>query len=484
MRKAHLSLLLFLYLFACRGNAQTLVSADYIGQKSSSQLQTEFNLILIQYNVKYYRIAYTTHDVHGVPDTATGLLCVPDVAGKRFPRLVYQHGTSGSKLDVPSLNIQSNGEGVIGRLFGGLGFISILPDYLGLGGISRGFHPYVHAESEASAALDMLKACESFLDQNGIQYNDQLFITGYSQGGHGAMALARAIDTDPDSEYNVTAAAPMSGPYSLSKVMRELILSDDVYYYPGYIPNTALSFQTVYGNLFSKVSEVFKSPYDVSIQQFYDGQMTLSSLNQLLVNQLIANEGASRPFRMLRSDYVQEVMDNPQHPLNLALRANDTYDNWKPEFPLRLFYCTADDQVPYLNSLLARDSLLAAGATDFSISDVNSSANHGECVRPALTATIIFFLGYQQIETSGTQNLAAWPELQISPVPASDQLLLEHAPAGAEFGLFDSNGKLLRSGKVQAESFQVDVSSLPEGLYLVRLSAQGKTANRKLLIQR
>jgi dienelactone hydrolase len=136
------------------------------------------------------------------------------------------------------------GEGQVGLLFAGLGYVAFLPDYLGLGLTSRGFHPYVHAASEAWAALDMLRAGDQFCQQLQVAVNAQLFITGYSQGGHGAMALHRAIEKDPSNEFTVTAAAPLSGPYSISGVMRNLILTDTVYYDPAYIPNTALSYQT------------------------------------------------------------------------------------------------------------------------------------------------------------------------------------------------------------------------------------------------
>ncbi len=483
MQKIVLSLL-FAVGISTGVSSQNLVSATLLGEKSQAELLIEFNIPFIQYGAKYYRVTYTTKSVQGSVDTASGLLTVPNNPSRIYPRLVYQHGTSGSKQDVPSINVLTGGEGRVGQLFAGLGFVAFLPDYLGLGNVSKGFHPYVHAESEAWAAMDMLRAGEQFLQQNQVATNEQLFITGYSQGGHGAMALHRAIELDPANEFEVTAAAPMSGPYSISGVMRDLILTDAVYYYPAYIPNTALSYQTVYGNLFSNLTEVFKPAYAPMIQQFYDGEITLSDLNGMLISALTVNEGDSRPFKMLQESIVQAIQNDPNHPINLALAANDTYDNWLPEAPFRLFYCMADDQVPFRNSLLARDSFLAAGVTDFMISDVMPSADHGECYVPAMTNTLIFFLGFQQIGTVGTVLPTVFDRVKIAPNPANEMVSIGELPRSGRYEIIGFNGKVSQSGTLSAGTNTLNVAGLSEGVYLLRLLLRGEVRTEKIVVQR
>jgi hypothetical protein len=54
---------------------------------------------------------------------------------------------------------------------------------------------------------------------------------------------------------SVTAAAHLSGPYSLSGAMRDLILSETEYSYPAYIPNTVLGFNEAYG-IYNNLSEI------------------------------------------------------------------------------------------------------------------------------------------------------------------------------------------------------------------------------------
>lgn len=106
---------------------------------------------------------------------------MPDDLKFTYPKLIYQHGTSDCKKCIPSsYGVNGGEEGQLGLLFAGLGYVSILPDYVGMGE-GRGFQTYVHDATTVSATKDMLAACESWTTQNGVFTNDQLFITGYSQ---------------------------------------------------------------------------------------------------------------------------------------------------------------------------------------------------------------------------------------------------------------------------------------------------------------
>jgi hypothetical protein len=480
--RAALAVGCFLFVYAALP-AQELVSATYLGARTKDQLIAHFNVPFIQFGVSYYKVTYTTPDLLGQPDTASGLLVVPADPTKAYPRLVYQHGTSSSKTNVPSnYGNPGGGEGDVGLLFGGMGYVALAPDYLGLGE-SRGFHPYVHAGSEASAAIDLLRASDAFIAQHGVAVNQQLFITGYSQGGHGAMALHRALETQLSNEFTVTAAAPMSGPYSLSGAMRDLILSQEEYFYPAYIPNTALSFQTVYGNIFNQLTDIFKQPYATYIANYFTGQIDLGALNSQLINALTLHTGASVPVRMLQDNVVQDIQNNPGHPINLALAANDVH-NWAPQAPTRLFYCSGDDQVPFQNSLQARDSLQAAGAPDVMAMNVQPGADHGACVTPALTNTLFFFGSYQELGTVGTGPAPTLAGVKLSPNPASGFVTLENLPGEGTVSIVDLRGQSHLSSYVPKGEARLDVSRLSAGVYRVKFEWKGRVWQEKLVIQR
>jgi len=460
-------------------SAQNLISSTFKGSKTVSQLSAQFNFPFIQYNVKYYKVTYSSPDAKGNLDTLSGLLAVPSDQSKSFPRLVYQHGTSDCKTCVPSRYGSTGGdEGQIALLFAGMGYVALLPDYVGMGD-GRGFQAYVHAATEASAAADMVRASNAWLSQNQYHANNQLFVTGYSQGGHGSMAFHHAVETNLSNEMTMTAAAHLSGPYSISGVMRNLILSPAVYQYPAYIPNTALSYQNVYGNLYNNLTDIFRQPYAGFIQQYRDGVISLGTLNSNLIQALTTEYGASIPRNMIRDSALMVIQNDLAHPVNQAFRDNDLY-NWAPQAPTRIFYCTADDQVPYLNSVVARDTMLANGAPNLVVTDVNTTADHGGCVVPALTNTLLFFGGFQQITTASNEPLEAL-DISIAPNPVQNQLFVSNVPAGARIGLYDWSGRLRRSVEhMTGSSVMLETGDLPAGIYF--LQAQS-VDGRKVVMQ-
>ncbi|MEZ4910435.1 MAG: prolyl oligopeptidase family serine peptidase [Saprospiraceae bacterium] len=377
--------------------SQEIVSVTKKGSRTKSQLTNSTGIPFIRNGVTYYKMLYTSVDPKGSKDTLSGLLIVPDELTKRYPKLIYEHGTSDCKQCIPSNYGTTGGdEGEIGLIGGGLGYVTILPDYMGMGE-GRGFHPYVHAATIVRATMDMLTATDTWCQNNNVAINDQLFITGYSQGGYASMAVQKHIEEN-NLPQSVTASSHMSGPYSLSGVMKGLILDDKTYFYPAYIPNTLLGMQEVYGNLYSTLSDVFKPAFIQDITDYYNGKITLTMLNTRIIATLITQDGKSVPKNMLQEKLLDEMINDPNHPMNIALKENDVY-RWAPKTPTRILYCKADDQVPYENSIVAYDTMKMLGASKLELFDVLTSGNHGTCFNPAILNTILFFASFQSITT-------------------------------------------------------------------------------------
>lgn len=69
---------------------------------------------------------------------------------------------------------------------------------------------------------------------------------------------------------------------------------------------------------------------------------------------------------------------------------------------------------------------------------------------------------------------------ELFPNPFSERIFIRHSFASARYEVFSMDGKLLQSGAVAPE---IDLSGLSAGLYLLRLSADGKTETKKVLKQ-
>jgi hypothetical protein len=170
---------------------QYLVSSESLGTRSIAELENELGRTA-RTGVSLYKIRYMTTDVHNVVDTASGLLVVPDMSlNDALPMVVYQHGTTDGPMDVPSRLASGRSESFA---YGAMGYVTIATDYLGLGD-HEGIHPYVHAESQATAALDMIFAVTEWFEvMTGEGWVGDLFVSGYSQGGHAAAALQKELE--------------------------------------------------------------------------------------------------------------------------------------------------------------------------------------------------------------------------------------------------------------------------------------------------
>lgn len=455
---------IYLTLFFIAGSlsAQNLVSVTYKGGRTKAQMVSQFG-IFMQYGVDMYKFQYTTPDVHGQLDTASGLFVLPRVEGASLPLLVYQHGTVGSKTEVPS---HLSGGYELAMVYAAVGYATVAPDFLGLGD-ARGFHPYLHAATEASAAIDMLFAAREFLEGNeGFEHNGRLFITGYSQGGHASAALHRELEAHYSDEWPVTAAAHMSGPYRLSGTIQEFANNEEAYSVPAYVPNMILGLNEAY-QLYSDMSQVFKEPYLSPIESYYNGQTGLWPLNQTLTNLLTAEAGAAIPKYMLQDSIREAIATNPNHPLNLAIADNDVYD-WAPQAPTRLYYCMADEQVPYINSIVADSVMNANGAPNVQAIDADPAADHGGCVEPAVTRAIFFFGPLQSLVVGAKEVTAAAPAW-LFPNPASGVFWVDGLHAGDELILHAADGQLMGRRRSSGERVEWPLEGCAPGIYWLQV---------------
>jgi hypothetical protein len=325
-------------------------------------LSQSFGLeIASQYPVSVYKLTYATVDAWGVGTVASGAFAVPDGLTNALPLISYQHGTSMEKTDVPSaLNTEAN----MGIAFGTTGYAVALPDYVGMGD-SPGFHPYHHAKSEATAVVDMLRASRSFCAAHRILLNQQLFLCGYSQGGHVTMAAHRELEQNHADEFVITASAPMAGAYDLSGVTATDFLSGRQPPNPYYFAYLLAAYQTVY-HLSDSLSNLLAAPYATTLPPLVDGRHSGGQINQAM---------PKIPTQALRADFLAAFRSNPNAPLWWALRDNDLYQ-WRPRSPLHLYHCHGDQDVIYANSETACQSFLQLGASQVQLIDPFPTANH------------------------------------------------------------------------------------------------------------
>jgi len=331
-----------------------------------------------QYGVNCYRVVYESIDPLGGRTTASGGLFLPQTTGHNWPLLSFSHGTLTQTNDVPSRAVTL--DAFAGIAFASVGYASVVADLLGLGS-SPGPHPYLHARSEATASVDMLRAAKAYCASNSIGLNGQLFLAGYSQGGHTELALQRELERYHTNEFTVTASAPMAGPYDLSGVELNDILSPRCPPNPYYAAYLLVSYQSVY-SLAPSWSDLLVPPYSTTIPPLFNGNTSETNINSALP----ACDVSSVLVPTVRAT----LTNDPGSPLYQALRDNDLY-RWKPIAPVRLYHCSGDLDVLPANSQVAYSNFVARGATDVQVIDPSPGANHNDCAIPALQAAKAWF---------------------------------------------------------------------------------------------
>lgn len=468
------SVLCLAFLLTKIAPGQDFISSEYLGLTNTAVINFFGSPLPVEYDVEYYKLVYTTVDTDGEPTIASGAISIPATgACNTFPLVAYCHGTVLRRFNVPS-EIE-NLEGILLRAFSSAGFIVVAPDYLGLGE-NEGIHPYVHAESQATATLDLISAARQFLETIEVADNGEAFITGYSQGGHAAMAsLKYAQDNALLEEIGIIAGAPCSGPYNMSGTQSDLILSDEPYSNPGYIIYLLVGYQSVYGTLYTELSDVVLEPYAEQVAPFFDGEQNefgMDTVNAILPD-LVSD--------FLRDSVLTNYENNPSHPLRVALEDNDN-DDWTPTMPLRMYYCDGDEQVFFENSTTAEANMISNGAVDVLAENVLPGADHGDCVLPAIEAVYDFFdsLASDCSSTLSTERRSNNP-VRLAPNPARDQVrvLLPFETGFVE--IYDINGKRVLNQRITGSETLLILNGLPSGSYVVSV-IHGNARYNSLLI--
>jgi len=469
--------------------AQKIVESTLIDTKSQEELNIIFAFLglSVDNGVNTYKVLYETLDTDGSIDTASGIVVLPILEeNNAIPIVAYQHGTSSNKMDVPSRLTQ---EAFLIYYMVGQGMAGIAADYLGLGDSRRTIHPYVHADTEASAAIDLLRAAKVLMAENEFTFNEQLFITGYSQGGHAGMAMHKAIETNHADEFTVTAASPMSGPYNISANTINSSINDEIYDFPSYVVWLFVAYQSVYGTIYEDLSTVFQAEYVPAIEQFASGTINRSDLNTLLVDQLTAIHGASFSARMFQEDFITDLQTNPDNPMGIALRDNDLYD-WVPAAPTQLLYCMADEQVSFRNAVFTDSIMNANGAASVTSIDILSEGSHGDCVIPATINSTNFFLSFIEGNTTSTKTINPDLAFQLRPNPATQQVYIDLPStvldnADLRIQVRNLQGQLLEEQVLSSlATANFNVSTYPNGLYLVQVQGAEGIWVEKVLVQR
>ena len=234
--------------------------------------------------VDFYYLKFWTLGARSTEVTlSSGAMMVPTGgAGCSGPRpvVLYAHGTSANQaLNIADITNPSNTEGaLIAATFAAQGYIVVAPNYAGYDISNLGYHPFLDAAQQSGEMQHILAAARTALPKTlsaTTSDNGQLFVTGYSEGGHVAMATQRALQA---AGSTVTAAAPMSGPYALEAFGDALFFGNVDLGSTEFGPLLTTSYQHAYGNIYNVPTDVYSSTYATGIDTLLPSTTPIATL--------------------------------------------------------------------------------------------------------------------------------------------------------------------------------------------------------------
>jgi hypothetical protein len=397
-------------------------TADIDAGSTASGLRPLAGAAVCNVDVRY--VQYATRDPAGAYATTSGAVYVPSgtaaqCSGSR-PVVLYAHGTTTSKTynlaDISrnatsgAFNNAAGGEAsLLMAMYAAQGFIVVAPNYLGYDTSSLNYHPYLNAEAQAVDMVDGLRAARTLLENSATaRPSSKLFVTGYSQGGHVAMATHKAIERDYASEIQVTASVPMSGPYNL-------VTLGDITSGPGpinagatiFAPLLITSYQRSYGNLYANPAEVYQQPFAATAEGLLPSTTSVSQL--VAEGKLPADPTFTRLFGTgglltdsFRAGYMTSNYRNALVRNTLAGMNGNTPIVWRPQRPMALCGGANDPTVFWApNGPVAQQLFASQGVT------VQAWNLEDRASLPAGAAGDAVFAGFQQAKAAAGANLLA-----------------------------------------------------------------------------
>jgi hypothetical protein len=222
--------------------------------------------------VDFYYLKFWTLGGAGESTESSGALMVPTGAapvcsGPR-PILLYAHATQTNKLaNIADITDPGNTEGaLIAAMFAAQGYIVVAPNYAGYDISTLGYHPFLNAQQQSGEMLDALAAARAALPHtfaSATSDNGELFLAGYSEGGHVALATLKVLES---SGVTVTAAAGGSGPYALEALGDAIMFGNVNLGSTEFSPLLSTSYQREYGNIYSTPADLYSSTYATGIE--------------------------------------------------------------------------------------------------------------------------------------------------------------------------------------------------------------------------
>ena len=309
-----------------------------------------------------YLVTYKSTDAKDRPATLSGLVVVPD-AGGAMPEpvgiLVFMHATTTQRDNAPGSRSVVTYAAI--TAFANSKVVLAMPDYLGYGS-NTGDHPYALGKLNAPSGRNIIIAARELMDKLKRSVGNNIYITGYSEGGGNAMWLTRYLEERNEPTLLPTCSAPMSGPYDLTGATAMSFIApqpplgnqENFTYKPVLISFAASSMSKLINH--TPLDTLIKEPLALQAKGLFPGTLADETLGVRLLttsmNDLdyIGPDYSVNPRNLMQDDLVEAIENQDMTYPGMKLWAENDAVDWTPKAPILLIGVLQDPLVPFASS--------------------------------------------------------------------------------------------------------------------------------------
>ena len=300
------------------------------------------------YNICQICGTYYSTDLQGQEVRLSGAVFYP-IRGRIHNVIICSHYTVAANYEVPSMTCP------LEATLAGLGYVVVMPDYIGYGASMDRVHPYLQQDLTARNVADMALAVRPFLAARKIVVeSDEIILVGYSQGGTAAMFTQRLMETDEEYKglFKIKKTYCGGGPYNLARTY-EFCMDHDKTGIPYAVPLLIVG-----------MSEGMETPLDVAsffqepLKSHYEEWLKSKKYNGTQITTMIGENHLSKILSPEGMD-----LTNPEtQRLYKELQENTLPSDYMPQTPMYIFHSKDDQTVPFINADEIRSQFERHGA--------------------------------------------------------------------------------------------------------------------------
>jgi len=349
---------------------------------TGAQQYPELNGILehVKNDISVYKIVYKT-DVLGEEIEASGLICIPSVAGD-YPVISFQNGTNTVNAYAPSEFVINPSYQLV-EFIASMGFVVVIPDYPGFGKSKQIPHPYLIKEPTVKSVVDMLYALEEICNYDGfegVKTLNEYYLVGYSQGGWATLALHKALEQEYSSDFNLNGSVCGAGPYDLYALLQGIAGTTEypMPYYLGYI----VSAYSYYNQFTNPVAEILDEPYASRLSTLYNGTLSGGQINDQLTTSMT---------QLFRQDFISGFTTSPSYSSVRNALTNNSVTPWKTEKPVLFVHGESDTHVSVSSTHKMFEDMLQSGTSPALMTKIIiPELDHGDAIVPGMMEGLDF----------------------------------------------------------------------------------------------